>query len=542
MWGVPIVKSNLTLLPPALRTLLLLFVGLSSLALAREAPPSIAAAAEAIPHFDVLEFQVEGNSRLPEIEVERLVYPFMGEDKTIEDVERARVALEQAYQRAGYSTVLVDVPEQKVQSGVVRLRVTEGKVAELRVTGSRYFDRGEIRRRVPELAVGSVPLFPEVQRQLGEVNRTPDRQVTPVLKAGATPGTVDVELRVEDKLPLHGGLELNNRASPDTRALRLSGQIQYDNLWQAEHSASLRYQTTPADLTQVRTLSGTYVVPVPHTANAIAFYAVRSRSAVATLGDLNVLGNGNIYGVRAIFNAQPVGDVNGTFTLGADYKDFTSTVAVPGQAGDVTPIRYVPLLAQVQLSHAGEKSTTSATFGASFAPRHLLGNNDADFNNNRFNSDSSWFHLRTDLQYEQHLSREFVVVAAVNGQFSSRPLISNEQFVAGGADSVRGYLEAEAIGDIGLRAKLELRTPSRGLGLGTANGYALVFVDGARLRVLDPIAPQQYSFSLLSTGVGLRLKPSTGFTLGLDLAHVLEDGVRTTANTNRLLFQLAYEF
>src|SRR3974390_1330670 len=71
------------------------------------------------PTFDILEYRVEGNSVLPKLTIERAVYPHLGEKKRIADVEKARASLEKAYHDAGYATVVVNVPVQKVDKGVV---------------------------------------------------------------------------------------------------------------------------------------------------------------------------------------------------------------------------------------------------------------------------------------------------------------------------------------------------------------------------------------------------------------------------------------
>src|SRR5487761_369324 len=76
--------------------------------------------------FNVYEFLVLGSHVLGQMKVEATVYPFLGPGKTIKDVEQARAALIAAYRKAGYGTVLVDIPEQAVDQGVVRLKVTEG--------------------------------------------------------------------------------------------------------------------------------------------------------------------------------------------------------------------------------------------------------------------------------------------------------------------------------------------------------------------------------------------------------------------------------
>lgn len=95
-------------------------------------PAPKAAEAEATPRFDVWEYRVEGNTVLDPKVIEKTVYGYLGPGKTIDDVEKARAALEKVYHDAGYAAALVDIPEQDVNEGVVVLTV--GRVGS---TGSR---------------------------------------------------------------------------------------------------------------------------------------------------------------------------------------------------------------------------------------------------------------------------------------------------------------------------------------------------------------------------------------------------------------------
>ncbi|MBE0622824.1 MAG: ShlB/FhaC/HecB family hemolysin secretion/activation protein, partial [Burkholderiales bacterium] len=70
-------------------------------------------------HFDIVRFQVEGNTLLPEAQVEGILAPLAGPKRVYGDIQKALEALEGAYRRAGYSTVQVYVPEQELTSGVV---------------------------------------------------------------------------------------------------------------------------------------------------------------------------------------------------------------------------------------------------------------------------------------------------------------------------------------------------------------------------------------------------------------------------------------
>ncbi|HEY0562368.1 MAG TPA: POTRA domain-containing protein, partial [Methylophilus sp.] len=269
------------------------------------AEPKPAAAAtndqaeEKQPSFNVFEFKVDGNTVLSKGNIEQAVYGYLGESKTIADVEQARSALEKAYQDAGYLTVSVSIPQQEVDAGIVTLKVTEGAVEKLRVVDSKYSSLAEIKSRVGEFSEGKVPHFPTAQQQLGTVNRGQNRVVTPVLRPGKSPGKVEIDLQVQDKLPLHGSLELNDRYSPNTTETRLNGAIRYENLWQKDHSLGLSFQVSPQDLSEVKVLSGTYVIPRMN-GDYFAAYGVISDSDIAAVGDVNVVGNGYIVGARYI--------------------------------------------------------------------------------------------------------------------------------------------------------------------------------------------------------------------------------------------------
>src|SRR5262249_29509293 len=158
------------------------------------------------------EFIVLGNTVLPVRDIESAVYPFLGDDKTLTDVEGARAALENLYHARGYTTVFVDIPPQNIIDQTVRLHVTEGRAGRSTISGARYFSEGQILAALPDVRPGTVPNIPALQQELTALNtQTSDRAVIPVLRAGAQPGTMDVALTVQDQLPLHGSLELNNQ-------------------------------------------------------------------------------------------------------------------------------------------------------------------------------------------------------------------------------------------------------------------------------------------------------------------------------------------
>lgn len=501
--------------------------------------------------FDVFEYRVEGATLLPRADVERAVYPFLGEQKTVQDVEAARAALEKLYHDHGFLTVLVELPEQRVASRVVQLNVVEAPVGKLRITGSRYYALGVIREGVPSLAEGTVPNFQNAQQDLAQLNRNTDRRVTPVLKPSETPGKVDIELKVQDEFPLHASLEVNNKYSANTSQTRAVAQLRYDNLFQRDHSVSLQYQVAPERPSDAKVVSLSYVIPTKSDLTW-ALYSVHSTSNVAVVGDLHVIGNGSINGVRLIqalpaASTQP--DLTHSLTYGFDIKDFKQSILL-GSDSIASPVRYTPLSTQYSATwrapNEADASSTTLDLGLNVLLRGMGGNRD-QFANKGAGASPSFYIWRGDLQRTQVLPAKWSILAKTDFQWAHEPLISNEGYSAGGADSVRGYTESERLGDDGVRASLELHTPSlwgdadrHEVGAGSAgSAYVLGFVEGAHLVVRQPQAGQQTHFELASLGLGLRFN-ARGLGLELDGAHALKSGSTTKAGDNRLLFKVSY--
>src|SRR6185437_15275914 len=124
----------------------------------------------------------------------------------------------------------------------------------------------------------------------------------------------------------------------------------------------------------------------------------------------------------------------------------------------------------------------------------------------------AYFYVRASGQVVQSLPFQFAALARFSSQWSGNPLVNNEQFSLGGVDTVRGYLEAETLGDSGLAGTLEMHSPPVGKHLGSMLSplYGYIFIDGGVATLLDPLPSQDYNLHLWSTGVGMRLDTITG--------------------------------
>lgn len=505
--------------------------------------------------FDIDEFRVEGADSLPQIEVEAAVYPYLGPQRTADDVEKARAAVEKAYHDKGLQTVSVAVPQQDAQRGFIVLRVGESRVGRLRVKGSRYFDTAVIKKEAPSLGEGSLPNFKEVTKDIVSLNRWPDRRVTPALRAGVAPGTVDVDLNVEDTFPLHGSLELNNRQSPSTTPLRASISAHYDNLWQLGHSATVTFQEAPLNPKDAMVLSGSYLARTDLDWLSVLVYGLKSDSSVATVGGSNVVGPGQVIGGRAVITLPTKGELFHTLSLGVDWKDFQQTLSL-GRDSFSSPVSYVPLVASYGATWQGEGRLTQLN-AAITAGLRGIGSNADEFDAKRFKATANFIHLHADLSHTHDLPQGFQLYGKIQGQITDQPLVSSEQISLGGQDTIRGYLESEVLGDYGVAGTAELRTPNLAPYLeqklanpgGTPIKYNafdemrfFTFADAGMVRLREPLTDQQNQFDLASYGVGVRVK-TLRYLNGVFFVGVpLTSQQVTVANHPRVSFRVWGEF
>ncbi len=462
----------------------------------------------AVQGFTVSRFDVIGNTKLEDEEIERVLEPYMGLNKTAQDVEKARTALEKYYHQQGYPTALVNIPEQTVEDESVQLKVIESKIRRVRITGNRYFTMEAILKKLPSFRPGEILYLPKVQKELAQVNCHPDLKVAPLLSPGKILGTIDVELKVKDKLPLHGSLELNNRSTHTTSDLRLSGLIHYDNLWQKEHSVSLQYQISPQDTKEVEALALSYVLSAPWNSDHIlAIYGVWSDSNIAFGEGFQTVGKGYIVGLRNVIPLPMMENYAHSLSLGVDYKDFKDTLGFQSGEEDIrTPITYLPVSLGYNSTCNHHGGVTRFGLGLNAVFRNLV-TEKKEFEDKRFKSRGNYSYATLTVERNQSLPGGFGFFAKGGLQVTDQPLPANEQYLAGGMKSVRGYKEAEMAGDNAIYGTAELFYPNAA-GLLRLPGWIEIapylFYDIASLKLKDPLPGQYEPETLIGIGAGLR--------------------------------------
>lgn len=476
---------------------------------------------------DVLFFLVEGNHVLPPVTVERVLAPFMGPAKSFKDIEAAREALEKAYQDAGFLSVVVSLPNQRIVDGEVRLEVTEASVEKVKVTGAKYNLPSKLREAVPSVAVGEVPYFPQVQDELGAL-QTGSLQVTPLISAGDAPDKIQVELKVDDKHPARGAIELNSRQSFNTSRGRVDASASYSNLFQLGHTLGMSWQYAPDRPADANTISLVYDLPLG-VGDALSASVTNSRSDTPTGTAIGgaTLTRGTFYGLRWSHDLRAFNwGASHSVSVGLDYKHNQDRSTTGSGFSTEKPALVYPVLGlgyDLNWNHSDANSTALRTsLGAS--SRALSGRTvDCDgkqldqFACKRSGSSPDFLVWKWGVTHRRALGAGWQLKANADAQLSSGPLASGEQYSLGGVDTIRGYYDYEQSGDQGWNARLEAITPAL-IPDSSWRLTSLAFFDRGAILLKNPIAGQVARVSMGSYGLGLRLETGFGLQAALDYA------------------------
>ena len=487
--------------------------------------------------FDIARFDISGNSLLSQAEIDAAVAPFAGRQRDFGDVQQALDALEAAYHARGYQLVKVQLPEQELNGGVVRLRVLQTSLQRVAISGNRHFSDANIRRSLPGLIEGSSPNLEAVSSSLRLANESPAKQVQLKLQsADDSDEALEASLAVTEQSPWRVSLNLDNSGTGPTGKTHIGTVLQHANLWGRDHVASIQYTTTAEEPSKVAVWGAGYHIPLYGIGDSVDLYASRSNidsgSVTAGLFNLAVSGKGSVAGLRFNHILARRGELDGRIIGGYEVKAFKNSVLFAGEnfGNDVT-VRPLSLGYTASLPIEAGSLNSSITL-----VRNLPGGSrggDADFERARTGADPSYALLRFAGAWVRALPGDWQARLLANGQLTGDALVPGEQFGAGGGASVRGLEERALSTDSGVLLNAELYSPAL-CASARWQCRALAFVDGAHGRRHHALAGELHSASVASAGVGIRLAMGQSFSLQADYGHVLNDGHISGAGTNKL--------
>lgn len=473
---------------------------------------------------------------------------------TLEDLRQAAQAVQALYRDAGYGGVIAYVPPQTADVGQATIAVLEGHVDRLEVIGNKNFSSQNILRSVPALKQGATPQVRRLDTQVQMANENAAKQLALTLEAGEKTGEVNANLMVTEQPPSSWTGVVDNSGNDATGLLRGYLRYQKADLWDLDHVLSIQAGTSLEKPSAAPSIGANYRIPLyaqSTTIDLFAAYSDANNGGTATAaGILQFNGRGGALGVLATKHFDRIGEFSQQLALGVDTRLFLNDCSIQGlpngacgNAGESVTIN--PLTITYSTRRAGE-----LPIGFSLGVSTNLGalgphRDSADFQAVRDGAPKSYSLARASGFAALALPQQWQLQGRLSSQFTHDALIPGEQFGIAGANSVRGYLEREVVGDEGVAGSVELYAPmfTEPMGVPQSTLQLLAFFDAGTVwnRRDAPCRGVHSTCRLSSVGLGLRARWQT-LQLRLDVANALKDGNSTESGRIRANFQASYGF
>ena len=393
--------------------------------------------------FTVNQFKLIGNTAFSNLLLQRLLEGYLDLQLNLYDLTKAADRITRFYRDHGYAVARAVIPAQKVERGIVRIEIIEGRIAKVTAVGNRRYRSSFLLARTKSLADGGVVTMDKLEKNLLLLNDLPGLTARAVLQPGEEFGTTDAVINVTEH-PLDGSVTFDNYGRQEIGQLRLDANLNFNNPLGIGDQLALEGLVSDSKLLRYQHFN--YNLPVDRDGTRLGFSYAAVHYEVR--GDFAALGvEGDIY-TREITLTHPFVRTrakNILFAIAAR----SSTLA---QQALATPISNSKVsLMNVSLLYNRIHDDAAVTN----AVLQFSSNFKDDDNGARQNAEKA--KMEIDVNHLRAINRDWDLYLRGDFVRSLQTLPDSEKFNLGGPDSVRGFRPAELRGDNGYLAQVELR-------------------------------------------------------------------------------------
>jgi hemolysin activation/secretion protein len=492
--------------------------------------PTIGSSPTLAQNITASKIELVGNTVLKPADLNPILTPLQGRTLSREELLQAVNAINDLYLKKGYITSRVVLDEASLSTGTVRLRAIEGSIEAINIEGNQRLRASYILSRLQRGARAPLNVN-ALETELRFLRANPlFESVESSLKAGTQVGQSILTVKVKESRRLGFDFGVDNYIPPAISPDRAFAALSYRNLSGIGDQISFSYA------------AGLNFGNLDHAANFYAFnYRVPINARDGSL-DLQVNWQDNritepdldIFGIEGksqfvqLTYRQPVWRnlrEEFAFSLGFSaqggqtfiFNDIGAPFGAGPDANGVSRTRVLRFGQDYTRRDSGGVWSVRSQFNVG------LGILDSTQNPSPI-PDGRFFSWLGQVQRVQSLGKQNLLVLAGNVQLTPNSLLPSEQFVIGGAQTVRGYPQNARSGDMGYRFSVEGRFPLLRERFAAYSLQLLPFAEVGQVFNQGNNPNQVPGPSLLGTvGMGLLWQPIPDLGLRLDYGIPLVD-------------------
>lgn len=508
-------------------------------------PSSLPPSTPTGPTLQVQSVQVLGSTIFDAEDLAPILDPLAGREVTVTELQQTADAITQLYINQGYLTSRAILVNQEVVDGQVTIQVIEGRIGEIIVEGTERLGDRYIRNRV---ALGTkVPLRPaQVEDQLRLLRANPLLEnIEASLRAGDELGESRLIVRVEEADPLFGSFSVDNYSPPSVGSERIGLSLAHRNLTGLGDTLAISYTRSTRGGSHGLDLN--YQIPLNPMEGSIQFRTVFERNRVLQepFAVFEIKGQSERYEVtmRQPLVRSPRQEF--ALSLGFSYRDGETL------AFFVDP----PESVGIGADSGGDTRTSVFQLGQDYVRRDVGGawalRSQLNIGTGLFNAttndnlpDSEFISWLGQAQRVQRIGNNHLLIIQLDTQLTPNALLSSEQFVIGGGQSVRGFRQNVRAGDNGIRFSIEDRFTIARDEAGASTLQLIPFFDLGTIWN-DPDndsvdLPNQTLLAGAGLGIFWQALPNLDLRLDLGIPLVDLDDRSTNAQDDGIYFNVNY--
>ena len=487
---------------------------------------------------------------------------------TPKDINEFHGKLIKALQEKGYVFAQVEFPTKIWSTGIFLAKVDCGQLGDITVKNQKHFSAKQIVRAL-ENQDGRFN-YAKIHSDLFDLNTRPDLKLQTSLKPINQGGrrVINAEIEVEDKIPIHGAIELSNSAAKDARNdWRVRSTLQHLNITKHNDSLTLDWLTTGRIGEDMNAISASYFLPINDELSINVYGGWNQSFTNDVLPEISARGRGAYGGVQLSYIFYETLRDRFQLSLGWFYQRLNNYQDINGMRydnGDITlsmPTITLGYTQKVFDNYHGRnfasitlQQNRAGTFGASSKSDFIAASAvDGDFTLAKIQL------ARFQRLFEgKDAPGKWTLFVKADAQIASDRMPSATRDYVGGRNSVRGYEESELNGDHSFVGTVELRTPlieNFIPGLKKDPQYLkdnpehwsqhrlqfILFTDFGYVAYDEKDKPDDDN-SLWSVGAGIRLGLTKYSQMALDYGYPIIDASDDTPNAGRLHLSVQLQF
>jgi hemolysin activation/secretion protein len=415
---------------------------------------------EGEPQVDVEGFIFDGNKVIPTQVLDRVAFSYTHRRLSVAQLEELRQKLTRVYVDNGYVNSGMLLEDDFLQNGIVRFRVVEGRLQEMRASGLGGLSASYLRERL--VREGEVLNANALQERFQLLLTDPlFSKVNARLQPGERPGLAKLDVDVTRARPWELSVYADNHYPPSvgTNALGIAGTVR--NLSGAGDTLLANAETGGEDNSNFDRLryNIAWNVPLVYRTDLLLHYEYGKSSVIEEpLDTLDI--NSDFQSYDAGLSHAFVDSLPRRVSVGVTWNHRESSSELLGQpfsfvAGEPTGTskviatrfeqdwteRWERQALAVRSTFSWGRTNTIESTDPAVAPRHFF----------------VWLGQASFVR--RVLQNGASVSLRGTAQVTHDRLVPLEQFALGGASSVRGYIENQLVRDRGYNASIEFHYP-----------------------------------------------------------------------------------